>query len=377
MFELAKKRKEKVFNDRKRKIFRKRISGGETAFGVVFILIVFMMGVWFASRKDKYDPAERDVSMAAMVAGIVEDNLYETPLKRWVDPAQVIHAGMIGPDLGIFPASIVSDSWVASSRLQEFDSTNLYEKINGQEGQYKQFGFERLYFISVANLAEGLEISIELYDMGTFSNALGIFAAQRSEGTQVTREGSAFYYSTEVGALGILNKYFFKLTGNEAVEAIQAKALEFVRDFSTDASGSSETPGPLMVLAEGLGVAFQDIEYVVQDVFQYDFVQDFWFGKPDPATGLRFYVHEAEGGAEASALFERILNEHIEYEMGYVGREGNNALFKHEFLNTYNTLNQTGPYVYGLEGAQDEGTASSSLSLLRDVLQKKSGLAQQ
>ena len=59
MFELAKKKKEKVFNDRKRKIFRNRISGGETAFGVVFILIVVMMGVWFASRKDKYDPARQ------------------------------------------------------------------------------------------------------------------------------------------------------------------------------------------------------------------------------------------------------------------------------------------------------------------------------
>ena len=63
-----KKSKDKVFNDRSRKIFRHYFGASELAFGVFFILFTVAMGAWFVMQRDNYDPGERDISMELMIA---------------------------------------------------------------------------------------------------------------------------------------------------------------------------------------------------------------------------------------------------------------------------------------------------------------------
>ena len=126
------KKKDKVFNDRPRKIFRKIIPNGEVVFGVFFIGFVLLMGVWFALRRDDFDPGERDVAIEVLIAQSVEDHLYEPPLLRWVDPALAYTSGPVMQDLGPFPASIVGNGWAPDGRLPEFYATNRYDELNGQ-----------------------------------------------------------------------------------------------------------------------------------------------------------------------------------------------------------------------------------------------------
>lgn len=369
-----KKSKEKVFNDRKRKIFRKHIPFREVLFGIVFTVWVGVMALWFAGRKDKFDPGERDISIAVLIEQSVEDHLYQTPLKLWVDPALVRPGGPAVVDLGPFPSATVGGGWESNSRVQGFDASNLYEKINGQADQYIQFGFEYLHFISTKNVEENFEINIELYDMGSFANALGIFAAQRSAGSKVERLGRAFYYATEAGALGIAGPYYIKLTGSDNNAMIQEKALEILDGFQEEVDSASEAPRAMVLLSDGLDVAFQDIEYKPEDVFQYDFASDFWFGASPFHSQGRYYIHEAAATADAAALFEQILEEHL-YDYTLVSREGNNALLKHEFLKTYFTLNQQDRFVFGIDGPATEDDAAAALNALREIIASEVGEA--
>lgn len=366
-----KKSKDKVLNDRPRKIFRHYIGRSEVGFGVFFILFTAAMGAWFVMQRDNYDPGERDISMDLMIAQQVEDHLWEPPLEMWFEPgSRAAGGGAPAIDLGIFPPQTLGGNWSPSSRVEVFDNTNLYEKIDGQETQYKAFGFQFLHFISIEDSEKELDVNIELYDMGNFQNALGIFAAQRSAGSEVRSEGKAFLYMTEAGALGIVDKYYFKFTGNEDSETIRNHALLVMTSFSEGVSDSGDTPRAFMVLAQELGVDFQDIEYVMEDVFQYDFAKDFWFGSVGAGSKEKYFLHEAASEAEASELFDQIMEEHS-YEYTLVSSEGNHAVMKHDFLETFFTLNRNGRFVFGIDGAPDEGQAAKSLDALAETLSEE------
>lgn len=373
MFGKGKKKKkpapgDKIFNDRPRKIFRHYIGRNEILFSVFFILFTAAMGAWFFLQKDNYNPDDRDISMDILLAQQVEDHLWEPPLQRWIEPGS--HAAMAGGaapamDLGVYPASVLSDGWEATSRLEQFDNTNLYEKINGQETQYKEFGFQYLHFLSIANPAETLEVNIELYDMGDFKNALGIFAAQRSAGSKVEPRNGAYLYLTEVGALGIVDKYYFKFTGDTESQTIQEHAVKVMTDFAAaqQGTGAVSMPKAFSILVDGMGVDFGNIEYRPTDVFQYAFASNFWFGKKSSEGNEAYFVHEAASADEAAKLVAQILEEH-QWDYTAVSSENGRTVLQHNFLKTYFSIEQQEAFVIGIDQAPDTTEASAGLEAL-------------
>ena len=360
-----KKKKTKLFNDRKRKVFRKYIGRSEIGFSIFFIFFTAAMGIWFYTRADDFDPGERDISMEVLIAQQVEDNLYQAPLKRWVDPSKIAMASvLVGPDLGIIPATVLSEGWVDSGRLQEFDWDTLYKKINGAEVQYKSYGFEEAYFLGLSNEEAELDMNVEIYNQGSFTNALGIFSAQRNADTQVIHEGAAYYYLTDVGAIGIVDKFFFKVTGNRPDERIVEHAKLFISDFEKSVTVDGDVPEIFTRLRETF--PFEAIGYIREDVFQYEFCKDFWFVKPDPAVNLQHFIHEAESEEAAASLFGDFAEEQS-YEYEEVSREENAVVFKHEFLDTFFILKRHGAVVYGIDAAPDADAANAALDKLEQI----------
>ncbi len=371
-----KKKKEKILNDRKRKTFRHYIGNSEVIFSALFIGFVVLMGWWFVAQRSDFDEGDRDISYEVLLAQQVEDNLWQRPLERWVEPGTQL-AGLVATrtiDTGVFPPSIISNGWVLDGPLQHFDSNNLYEKINGQEVQYKSFGFVQMDFVNLAlpGDEEDFDISIELYDMGEFKNALGIFAAQRSQGAQVIAEGPLFYFQTLSGALGMADKYFIKLVGGQEEDAVRDHALTILRDFASGIEAASGTPRAFMIMADGMGVPFQGIEYQLADAFQYGFASDFWFGQAaDAGENARIFVHQAESEEAANELMGLFLEE-LEFEYDEGVTVGTRSSFEHEFLKTVLIIDQSGPFFYGIDRAKHSEEASRLLDELLSQLMEES-----
>lgn len=358
--------KERVFNNRKRKVFRKRISAREMASSLGLLLLLILAAVWFATRKDAYDPSERDISMEALVEGTVEDTLYQTPLQRWVEPSARA-AGSTAPDLGVFPESILADGWTPASRLQEFDPEKLYEKIDGAAEQYIAFGFKMLHYLVLAKSGSDQEISIELYDMGAFENALGIFAAQRDAGKSTERAGPANYYPTEAGAVALFGPYYLKLSGTSSDQLIREKAVQLIESLAPLGAGDASIPTPYKMLSDGLGLPFDAISYEKTDVFQFGFAEDFWFGVPSETPDARYFMHLDVDDAAASALFAKLIeNNKFDYAVVMEGEDF--VLMKHAYLETFLALSRRGPYVFGVENAPDEAMARACNEKLAGVL---------
>jgi hypothetical protein len=329
--------------------------------GVAVVLVA--SGVWVLDQRDAYDPSERDISMAVMEQSSVEDTLYKAPLQLWSDPS--LTTASSGPNLGIFPASILEGDWTPTSRLQEFTEDTLYEKINGAAEQFLSFGFEKLHYVALSQPDNKLELGLELYDMGEAQNAQGIFGAQRGDDREVLHLAKAMYYPTGSGAVARIGKYYVKIAGNEA--RVQEKAEQLVAALESLGGAEAEKPLPIAVL-ERAGVPEAGMAFQKSDVFQFAFAEEFWFGAPEGAGDMKYYVHEASSDDAAKTLFDELLAAHTEWDYEPVEQDETHAVLKHKFLETYLTLHRRGALVFGVEYAPDAEVAKQADATLTEAI---------
>jgi hypothetical protein len=144
------KKADRIFVQNGRRLYRRRFSATEARLGVLVLVALALIVGWVAWKGAHPDPTlfalETDLSQPAFALPV---------------------------DRGPVPTGLAGDGW-SEGTLSQFDYDNLYVKINGREGYYKSFGFERLYFLSIIRSENAqTAVDIELYDLGSAGNAVG------------------------------------------------------------------------------------------------------------------------------------------------------------------------------------------------------------
>ena len=360
-----KKQGDKILNPLRRKILRRRFSNAELVFGPVFLVLLVLVAVWIIRQQDNFDPGERDIAFTQLQEDSVEDNLYRRPVERWVEPGTVLAASGPAFDLGFLPRSLLSEGWEPDGRLETYDPENLYEKINGAAEQYLAYGFTELNYLT---LAQGDDfVTLELYDQETFPNVLGLFSAQGGGTRKVEKEGDLFFFRTPAGAIGGYGNYYFKISASTNAGPALEKAMSMVGNLASLPVNAGSVPLPYRLLTGPLGVAFEQIAYIRDNVFQYDFLSEFWFAPMDGAGEARIFLHQAGSGDEAASRFSSLVEEQsYEYELKV--SEPERAVLQHEFLNTIFAVRRQGNLIYGVDGAGDPDAASAALARLEEVI---------
>lgn len=78
------------------------------------------------------------------------------------------------------PASLPGSGFNLADTIQLYDASNLYEKIDGHDAAFFRFGFVSLTFASYSGDGTTF-VDVYAYRMNRRENALGIFAAERSD----------------------------------------------------------------------------------------------------------------------------------------------------------------------------------------------------
>lgn len=378
------KKGDRIFTTFKRKLQRKEFTRGEAITGIIIILCVAGATAWIAAQEDNFDPGERDIETSLLIEQSTKDDLYRTPFKRWRDPAQAAAGGPVAVDTGPLPASILSGGWTVG-RIQTFTPDTLYEKINGQAEQYTKYGFKKLTFIPLS-LGE-VSIDVYLYDQGTFLNALGIYAAQRADKPVAERDGVLFTAHT-AGAIGLVGRVFFHLTGTKKDDpAILKKSQELVGALAKLQSGGG-LPLAFKALRNTLELPFASISYEPENVFQYEYANEFWFANLPQVKDARYFVHLA-GSTEAAATLVTKLTASLQEddyvlqaaakggdegggEGGY-GEEGGAPttpprVFQHPVLKSFFVLSQRDRLVFGIENHPKRAAAEAAAEALGEAL---------
>lgn len=342
---------ENVFTTRKHGFLRKHIPLMENI--AAFILVCGLVGIvlWVMVQKDNYHPEDRDISPEHLVQRSSQEKLYSVPFKAWVDPG--IEAQPFVQDLGIFPETIVDQEWMVESRLKQFTPDNLFEKINGEAEKFLRQGFQSLHYIVLTSKKDGAELAIELYDQGDMGGSMGIFSDHMSDDNVIEQHGPVIFFQTPVGAIGRKGRYFFRVAGDRENENVRQKSVQLAQAFALLQETEEEASEGFRMLNRGLDIPSERITFQSENVFQFDFAKDFWFGQLDPENPARVFVHQTSSPAEAGQLFEEILEEQS-YEYEIVDETESTVILLHNFLQTYFVMSYQGTFIFGVEHLAEE-----------------------
>jgi hypothetical protein len=342
---------DRVFNAKRRKLLRKHIPLVENIVTLGLFGILVGVGLWVAAQRNHYDPKERTISPEQLLQSSHPQKLYTPPLKPWVEPGTEIKPA--ASNLGIFPETILDQDWEVGSRLRQFNPDNLFEKIDGEAEKFIRQGFKSLYYIGLKSKDDGSELSIELFDQGSTTGSIGIFSDHLSDDKVIQQNGPVIFFKTSNGAIGRKGRYFFRIAGNQESEKIRKKSEQVALAFSQLEEPEEGISEESQILSRGLEIPSNLITFQSKNVFQFDFLKDFWFGQFNPDDPARAFVHRAGSPEEAKKLFEEILMEQsLDYEK--VEETAWGVILQHTYLKNYFVISQQGPFIFGIENLADK-----------------------
>ncbi|NJN65137.1 MAG: hypothetical protein HC882_09855, partial [Acidobacteria bacterium] len=356
---------DRVITPHKRKLLRKEFPAHEFWSSVAIVAVLVAAGAWVWSQHDAYDPGSRDISSEVLVASAVEDTLWRAPLQRWHEGgAPMAPGGALAPvELGIFPPSLVADGWTIDGRVQTFDPDNLYEKINGQAEQYLAYGFKRLHFVTLTK--NDVFLTLELYDQGSFPNALGVFAAQRAADRPTESAGEVVFEPNPIGGRALYRNYYGKIAASAETPEVATKARALASLVGSLPAVDASESRAYRVLSSGLALPFEAIAFERDNVFQLGFFKNVWMGRLANLEGARVFLHEAKDASEADRTFSQLIEEQS-YEYQVVARDTARVTLRHEYLGTVFTVAREGALIAGVEGAPDTDSAATQLARVLD-----------
>jgi Family of unknown function (DUF6599) len=357
--------RESIFNSRKRKVRRTRISNIEIgSAGLILLTLVFLL-YWVSQQKNLFDPDFRDLPLKDIKSSTTSTILYNKPLRRWVEAGNASQSPAM--DLGLFSPGIREGGWEPERSVKTFNKDNLFEKINGEADKFLQRGFKQLHFLRLINKDSSIEISIELFDQGGFKGALGVFAEYLSQNTELTSRKGIVFLTNSAGAIARKGRFFIRIVGSTESPAVKVKSIQILESFTSLPEPIDENPFEYNFFVSRLIVDPAWITFQVVNVFQFDFARDFWFAQPDPSHSGRIFLHLAPSAEAAIQLFDQVAEEQA-YDYEVVKTGSAQVILQHRYLKTWFVIGRENALVYGVEKMEQPQIAEISIRQILDAL---------
>lgn len=103
--------------------------------------------------------------------------------------------------------------WKPVSEVLSYNPDNLYEYIDGAADQFIAYGFQELRSCDLSS--ESLQVTIDIYDMGTRLNAFGMYKTERPGDEQSLAIGTEAYISPPYQCLLFKENFYVKVNAFE------------------------------------------------------------------------------------------------------------------------------------------------------------------
>ena len=175
--------------------------------------------------------------------------------------------------LPVMVASSTPKGWQIFDEVKQFKPENLYEQINGRAAFFLAYDMIRMTYVRFINNDETSQfINLSIYDMGTPTNAFGVFSAERSQGESPLELGRASYRS---GANYFIWKgqYYIRIISAGTTDEFQRIGMDLaqkVTDFLLD-SGEHVWGLNALPLADRMP---ESVQYFKVDAMGLDFMRN-------------------------------------------------------------------------------------------------------
>lgn len=331
----ASRKSDRIFVQNGRRHYRRKYSVDEARAGIVVLLVLIGVLAWVAWRGAHPDPSlfmlETDLSQGGA-----------TPADRGPVPPQLAVAG-----------------WTEGA-VSQFGSENLYEKINGREGYYKSFGFERLYSVSIVSEEDAqTAVDVEIYDLGTPANAVGAYSGERSPGIAPTTGESGLSHIDRNALYLTQGRYYVRAIGSEESPPVREQ-LERLRGRLGSALPGEPLPWGFALFVGQLGMPPGALSFAPENAFSFGFARNVYSAKLEDESEL--FVTPAGTEEGARELADRFREGFLQYG------SPDGDFVEDRYLGTYATTAAAGAWVVGIRRATDKGEARKAVEELANAV---------
>jgi hypothetical protein len=292
-------------------------SRAETIVGVVILVIVAGVGVAVYLAGQSYDPAlfrvdpellRKSESGTAPVA--VEEGQRRST--RDGEPAVAGSGAVPGAEALVDDGALLSslaagEAWPRRGGLQRFAPANLYDKVDGRENLYKEYGFQELVVADyVARDAVERFIQVELFDQGSPRGARAVYMAERPGNARPMKLGKEGYLDAN-GAFFWKGRYYARIIGSDTRQDTRETALVLARNV---ASRLKDEEDPTMETASADPLPLESrvansLTFIGESAFGQSFLRDVTSARYQ-IEGLELvgFVMKTESATRAAAVIE-------------------------------------------------------------------------
>lgn len=220
-------------------------------------------------------------------------------------PAGPGQEGRTGEALaGLVPAV---DGWKEGEERRSFFPESLFEYIDGAAESYLSYDFEQLLVVQFVKPGTDVNLTLEIYDMGSSRNAFGIFSAERYPENKPVEVGDLGYAENE--ALNfIVGRYYVKILSFGLEGDPAAVAAEFGRRVAAAVKDKGRLP-PLLAAFPRADLVSQSEKYIKKNFMGHAFLHDgFTATYKIDGQELEAFLVEASSEKEAGGMFESLLD---------------------------------------------------------------------
>jgi hypothetical protein len=323
------------------KHYRRSYSLAEVRWGFAVLAVLIGIVAWVGWRGQQADPE---------IYGAV-------PLQGGIGAAHTTG------DRGPVPTTLAPAGW-SESDLSDFDADTLYVKINGRADFFLTKGFEHLFFISlVLDEDPSVTIDIEMYDMGTSANAIGVFNAERRKEVEIQSSPAGIRYSSRNALFVARSKFYVRAIGSEESKSITDGLAEVAANLESGIEADT-LPWAYDLFVGQLELQASQVSYQTQNAFSLEFARDVYIARLE--GDLQLFVIALDSEASATQMAGKLVEGFL--TIGAPDGDGAPQWGKDEFIGTFGTAATSDRFVVGVLGAPDRATGQKELARLRKGL---------
>jgi hypothetical protein len=258
--------------------------------------------------------------------------------------------------------AMVSDStpkgWQIFDEVKQFTPENLYEQINGRASFFIAYDMIRMTYVSFVNSDKTSQfINLSIYNMGTPTNAFGVFSAERSQGESPLELGRAGYRS-DANYFIWKGQYYIRIISSEATNEFQWIGMDLARkvtDFLLD-SGEQVWGLTALPLTDRMP---ESVQYFKVDAMGLDFMRNTYTATYRKGNTLvTAFLSQQDSAESAQTKVMRYAAYAKRYGKGIDRlKAGEVELVSCDMGGSYDVVYQKGRLIGGVSYVEDRGLA--------------------
>jgi len=181
-------------------------------------------------------------------------------------------------DLAAMVTNLTPTGWEIHDKVMWFTPENLYQPIDGRAEFYLAYDVIGMCFVSFEKSSDsGIFINTSIYDMGTPTNAFGVFSTERPQGSPQLKLGRDAYRSGTEYYVWKGRYYVQIIAANDSI-GLQQVAMNIAKNLTASLHDSNEHVWGLTALPKA-NLVPQSVRYYLVDAMALDFMQNTYMAR--------------------------------------------------------------------------------------------------